>query len=194
MKILIMDTETTGLPPKGGHWETHTKDYPYVVQIAWQVYEDSALLYETCHTIKPVDYNIPPEAAKIHGITHEEAKTTGHDAITVFRHFLTDCFKAERIVGHNGSFDTSIIKAHLLRLGIPQTAFNDALYKDKRIDTMKAGTQYMVSRGFSDKWPKLSELYKVLTGDEMRGAHNALYDVQATAECYFKLKELNFIN
>lgn len=40
----------------------------------------------------------------------------------------------------------------------------------------------------SYKWPKLEELHRVLFGEPITGAHNAMVDVQATLRCFFELK------
>ena len=41
--------------------------------------------------------------------------------------------------------------------------------------------------------PKLSELHRILFGTGFEDAHNALADVEATAKCFWKLKELGII-
>ncbi len=41
----------------------------------------------------------------------------------------------------------------------------------------------------SYKWPKLEELHRVLFGEQVMGAHNAMVDVRATLRCFFELKD-----
>lgn len=38
--ILIFDTETTGLLPKGAKYDTHFNEFPHIVQLAW-LYNDT---------------------------------------------------------------------------------------------------------------------------------------------------------
>ena len=41
---------------------------------------------------------------------------------------------------------------------------------------------------------KLEELYLTLFNKKISGAHNAIYDVLATKECYYKIKDMNSCN
>ena len=172
--ILFFDCETTGLIPKGKNWETDYNDFPYIVQIAW-IMDDE----EKNYIIKPDGWYIPDEISKIHGITQGRAIEEGHPNEEVLEHFLKDAKKADLIVGHNIYFDTSIVKANLLRLGFDKTEIADALHKDKRYCTMLKSMKFMGS-----KYPKLSELYKYLFYIEFEDAHTALGDVRATKKCY----------
>ena len=42
MKVLVFDTETTGLPKKGASL-SHPELFPYIVQISWLVFDFHAL-------------------------------------------------------------------------------------------------------------------------------------------------------
>jgi len=70
--IIVFDTETTGLPPKGESWETHTSEYPYVCQLAWQIYNKGGqILYEASHIIKPDGWSISKGASDVNKITNK---------------------------------------------------------------------------------------------------------------------------
>ncbi|RLD79235.1 MAG: 3'-5' exonuclease, partial [Bacteroidetes bacterium] len=43
-------------------------------------------------------------------------------------------------------------------------------------------------------WPNLMELHKKLFGHGFEEAHNAAADIGATANCFWKLKELGVIS
>jgi len=43
------------------------------------------------------------------------------------------------------------------------------------------------------KWPKLIELYNKLFDKDFENAHDAMADILATRECYFKLRSLEII-
>lgn len=47
-------------------------------------------------------------------------------------------------------------------------------------------------RGY--KYPKLTELYFELFNKKMDNAHDSLYDVLATKECFLELKKIGVIN
>lgn len=58
------------------------------------------------------------------------------------------------------------------------------------IDTKEAGTNFCKipgGRGGQFKWPTLTELHKKLFGQDFADAHDAAYDVDATAKCFFGL-------
>ena len=190
MKILFFDTETTGLFGNK-HYSTDFMEFPHIVQIAWQLVDkDQSTLIKNCHTIRPVGYEIPEEVSEIHGIYHKDAVEHGQDLKTVLRHFITDCNEADKIVAHNIYFDTSIIKAGMLKLGINPEVGNTMLHKDKRVCTMKKTIKFVEARyddGRPGKWPKLEELYMKLFNEDLKDAHTAGGDVSALKKCYFEL-------
>ena len=177
---IAFDIETTGLPPKGADWEIGYKDFPHIVQLSWIVGEK-----ENDYLIKPEGYEITAEMTAIHGTSHEQAMKNGHDLILVLKSFLFDAAGCENLIGHNINFDTSVIKANLLRRGFDKERFNEILHKDKRYDTMLKAMPVM---GVS-KWPKLGELYQFLFKKDIDNQHNALVDIRATVECYLELKK-----
>lgn len=188
---LIFDTETTGLPPKGAKYDTNFNEFPYIVQLSW--------LWEGVmrdFIIKPEGYIIPEESTKIHGITHEMAMEKGVNIRDVFIFFIHDCNEVEKIVGHNIYFDTSIIKANVMRYA-PESfeTANEALDKSKRICTMMktikfVGAKFKNSNRY--QFPKLTELYDKLFGETFN-AHNSKDDVLATQRCYIELIRLGVI-
>jgi DNA polymerase III epsilon subunit-like protein len=198
MKILCVDLETSGLPPKGANYETDFALFPYPVQIAWVITTDAKrLLIKNNHIIRPDNWTIPVEASNIHGIDHDAAMQCGEDMLSVLRHLIWDCNHADKIIGHNLYFDLSIVKASLIRLGIKPENYEKQLDKEKRVDTMKQSINYMklaFKNGNGYKWPKLEELYFRLFNKPIDGAHNAMVDVNATLECYFELVRLKIIN
>ena len=188
--VLVFDIETTGLPPKGANYETDFNKFPHIVQIAWWFngeYHD--------HIIKPVDYEIPEEVVALHGITTEIAKAKGENFQDVILYFLGDCQNAEKIVAHNIYFDTSTVKANILRYGANEVVYNQgvvpAMDKSKRVDTMMKTIKFVNAKyadGRGGKWPKLEELYFKLF-QETFPAHNALEDVKALVRCLDPLVE-----
>lgn len=191
-KILVFDSETTGLPPKGAKYETDFDQFPHVVQLAWffnDTYHD--------YIIRPDGWTIPAEATKVHGITTEQALEQGKDWFFVVSLFIADCLEAEKLVGHNIYFDSSIIKANILRENVPEIAefVESALHKDKRVCTMMKTIKFVNAKyenGRGGKFPRLEELYTKLF-NETFDAHNALEDVKATLRCALKLNELQII-
>ena len=96
--FLIFDTETTGLPKR---WDAPISDlnnWPRVVQLAWQLHdEDGSLVSNKTYVIKPVDFDIPFESEKVHGISTLLATQIGEKIQTVFSEFLKDLSSASYI-------------------------------------------------------------------------------------------------
>lgn len=200
---LFFDTETTGIAPKGANWETDYKLFPHIVQLSWKRSDQDEV---KDYIIKPEGYEIPEETTAIHGITTEKALKEGDFFENVIRLFIKDCLEADKIVGHNIYFDTSNLKANVLRhveisgeYGPFDKKWSEqiihALNKDKRIDTMMKTVKFCsipFSNGKGNKWPTLIELHRKLFNEDFP-AHNSKHDVLATEKCFNKLVELNII-
>jgi len=148
--------------------------------------------------VKPDGWVIPAEATAIHGITTEHALEVGEPFARIADHFVHDCMIADIIIGHNIYFDSSIIKANILRMGMPNW-YNDivepAMDKTKRRCTMMKTIKFVDAKfenGRGGKFPKLEELYFKLFAEDFP-AHNALEDVKATLRCTESLIALGII-
>ena len=182
--VLFFDTETTGIPDRAAKWDVDFADYPHIVQLAWMRGE----IVES-HIIRPDGWEIPEDTTAIHGITTEFAREHGEEFAFVVDRFIEDCHDAGLICAHNIHFDTSIIKANIIReLGREYYDCNDvesALYKGKRIDTMRPTMKWVDARTETNriKFPRLEELYDRCFPGETFQAHDALEDVKAVARC-----------
>jgi DNA polymerase-3 subunit alpha len=192
--ILTFDTETSGLVPKGLNYKEHYNQFPHIVQLAW---EFNGVMKN--YIIKPDGYTIPKGAADIHGITTEIALRDGVNIKYAVLEFFADCYKAEKIVGHNIYFDTSIIKANCRRIDLDQdsiVAIDAALDKSKRIDTMMKTIKFCgIKQKDSNrlKFPTLVELHYKLFNESFP-AHDAKFDVLATKRCFDELVKRGVIN
>ena len=191
---VIFDTETTGIPPKGAQWELHYHAFPFIVQLSWKRSDqDHVNDYIINNGVQ-----IPAEAIAVHGITQEMADKSEHDFLTIAEIFISDCMEAEELIAHNGYFDISIFKANIHRFTkntYYRNKVNQALHKDKRVDTMMKTINFCnipFSNGRGKKWPKLEELYFKLF-NETFNAHNAKDDVLATERCYLELVKQGII-
>lgn len=184
--FLIFDTETTGLPKNFKAPISDSDNWPRMVQIAWQLHDNSGnLLTAKNYIVKPDGYDIPIGVSKIHGITTERAERDGHDLKLVLEELKTDLENTNYNVGHNIEFDINVVGAEFYRLGIE----ND-LAEKASIDTMKTSVDFCEipgGRGGGFKYPKLTDLHIKLFGEGFGDAHDAAYDVDATARCFFGL-------
>lgn len=182
---LIFDTETTGLPHNKTAPVEDLDNWPRLVQIAWQLHDHSGKLLSTGnHIVKPVGFTIPFNAEKIHGISTKRALEVGEELSEVLDKFSEDVNKAEVLVGHNIEFDNKIIGAEYLR-----TERENLLAEAKNIDTAEDTKEFCQLQGGIGgrlKSPKLIELYEKLFGEGFGDAHDAAYDVDATAKAFFE--------
>jgi DNA polymerase-3 subunit alpha len=186
-KTLVIDTETTGLPPLyyGKFLDpiTHCEKWGNkcrTVQIAWILYDDDDnIVKRESHIIKPNGYHIPEESTRIHGISQEKAEKEGIDIGFVLSMLKSDIIIADTIVAHNMEFDYKVILYEWL---LEDKETIDIWKNTHRVCTMK---DFLKDKNM--KWPKLSDLYSSLFNKDLDKAHNALYDASACADIYFKL-------
>ena len=132
MKIVVFDTETTGLPDK----QADLSQQPHVCQFAAVTYE----LINNGHSLEEIDAvdilikpgeSIPFECTEVHGITNSMVENKGnfksHSA--EIRRVFND---ADIAVAHNLNFDKTLLEFEFERAG-ESTVF----LPDQTFDTMK---------------------------------------------------------
>ena len=191
---LIFDTETTGLPRNKTAPITDLDNWPRLVQLAWQLHDNRGkLLSHHNYIIKPEGFDIPYKAEQVHGISTKRALAEGHDMQTVLNTFVHDLEKTSQLIGHNIEFDVNIIGAEFLRKAIN----TDNLLAITKVDTGIVSTEFCQLKGGLGgklKMPRLHELHQILFGKDFKDAHDAAYDVAATARCFFGLVKKKVVN
>lgn len=162
--IVCFDVETTGLSP--------IEDY--IIQLAMvkinsKTFEevDKRMWYiEPAHA-----YEITPGAFEAHGLTKEFLKENGVSIRDIAPEIIKFVEDADYLTYNGNSFDVKFIHKDLALFGfefpIDGKVFYDAfsLYKIYHPST-------------------LSAVYKIYTGQELEGAHDAFTDVKATIEVF----------
>lgn len=184
---LIFDTETTGIPHNKTAPLTDLENWPRLVQIAWQLHDaHGKLLTQHNCLIKPDGFDIPFKAEQVHGISTKRANEEGIPLAEVLKSLQKDLESTQLLVGHNIEFDINIIGAELIRQSIDPEPF----LAIQRLDTGIASTEFCQLQGGIGgklKMPRLSELHEKLFGEDFIDAHDASYDVDATARSFFGL-------
>ena len=191
MKVLVFDTETTGLPEGRNPSIYQTDKWPYILQLSYIIYDtdiQAILRYIDCIIRIPDDVTISDGSIEIHGITREASNTQGipiEEALADFDYWVKQC---DLIVGHNISFDKRMLIVEHIR-----NRMRSGLGSEVRLPeycTMKRGApicNIVVSpqdKKSYVKYPKLSELYMKLFSEEAQGVHNAFADVLLCLRCY----------
>ncbi len=190
---LIFDTETTGLPHNKTAPITDLDNWPRLVQLAWQLHDGFGnLLSQKSYIIRPEGFDIPFKAEKIHGISTRRANEEGIAIEEVFIQFLADLDQTKLLIGHNIEFDINIIGAEFIRSKITPDYFLSL----QKLDTGLSSIEFCQLKGGLGgklKMPRLSELYQKLFNTNFEDAHDAGYDVSATAKCFFGLIEKRIV-
>ena len=190
---LIFDTETTGIPHNKTAPLSDLENWPRLVQLAWQLHDKNGKLLSIQNFIvKPEGFDVPFIAERIHGISTARALAEGHDLLEVLKLFIKDLKGAQLLVGHNIEFDINIIGAEFLRKTLDPKTFLEAAKIDTGI-VSKEYCQLPGGPGGSIKFPKLIELHQKLFGRDFGDAHDASYDVAATARCFFGLIKVKVV-
>lgn len=183
---LIFDTETTGLPRNYNAPISDLDNWPRLVQLAWQLHDErGGLISQQNFIVKPEGFTIPYNAEKIHGISTQRALKDGQELTQVLKEFEKDLERCHYLVGHNIGFDISVVGAEMLRSKRPGN-----LQEKESLDTKDLSTDFCAipgGKGGKYKWPTLLELHTKLFGKGFGDAHDAAYDVDATAKCFFGL-------
>jgi len=192
--FLTFDSETTGLPKNYKAPLSDSDNWPRLVQLAWQINDNKGKLKSNkSYIIKPQGFTIPYNSKKVHGISTEIALKEGHNLEFVLKEFENDLLSSKYIIGHNIDFDINIVGAEYYRKKI-----RSCLENKIKIDTGEISKQFCnLSGGIGGrlKMPKLIELYEILFGEKFSDAHDATYDVNATAKSFFELvKKEQYIN
>ena len=183
---IIFDTETTGLPRDYNAPMSDVDNWPRLVQIAWQLHDARGkLLSNHNYIIRPEGFTIPYNAEKVHGISTKRALAEGHDLKEILQVFREDVIQAKFLVGHNIGFDINVVGSEFLRAELVMPLESKA-----ELDTKDISTDFCAlpgGKGGKFKWPTLTELHQKLFGVGFDDAHDAAYDVDATARCFFGL-------
>lgn len=187
MKYLFIDTETTGLSCDIDSSPMEFEKWPRLVSVAYILTDDKKVLSDNYHIVKPKNFIIPLESTRIHGISTAKAISEGEDISFVLSDFKEKLALCDFVVGHNVEYDINVLNAEYYR-------------KEKdlpvnlrpSICTMKGSAN--ICNLPNKKYPKLEELYYLLKGEKMSGAHNALVDTKAAMDCFWILKDTSMLD
>ena len=101
--IMILDTETTGLPKNRSSSIYNTNEWPYVLQLSFIIFNKNSLQIDFSYNkIIKVDDEIiiPQESTNIHGINRQMSNSGINilDALTTLNKYINE---VSSIIGHN---------------------------------------------------------------------------------------------
>ena len=178
MKIIVLDTETTGLSVKDGH---------RIVEIGCIELEDLMPTKKIFHTYLNPERKVSEKALKVHGYTDEflSDKKKFRDIADEFLNFIKD----KKIIIHNAEFDISHLDNELSLMG------KGKIEKNFIIDTLDIARDKFPGSGVS--LDALCKRYNI--DNSKRVKHTAIVDCELLSKVYINLidqkePKLNFSN
>lgn len=217
MRLLIFDSETTGLPKTKLINQDYLDLWPHIVQFSYAIYDtELQSIVEIFDYIVKLndDVIIPEDSIKIHGITNEKSKKSGIPLKEVLDEFFYYLQTADKLIGHNVSFDINMVKVEILRLIYSEgnkisrdekknlkynlhyfsnlkniyCTLQESIILCNILAIDKKGNTYM-------KYPRLIELHEKLFDSKPNGLHNSLNDILVTLRCYMKMNcDIDILN
>jgi len=207
MKVLIFDTETTGLPKTKIISQETLEKWPHILQFSFIMFDtDKSSIKSKDFIIKlPDNIEISQESTNIHGITTEISNEKGVDITISINSFFEYLEEAELLVGHNISFDINMIYIELLRIIYNKEYsqkdifdFKTNLHKITNYKNIYCTMQETIDlcsikkvnkKGEEfNKFPKLTELHEKLFDTIPKNLHNSFVDILVTLRCFMQLK------
>jgi len=185
----IVHIQTIGLPIQKGYDEyypySHNPGYENsrIVTLSWGRYSDNHQIKLVSRIIKPVDFVIPSDSIRFHGITSDVANREGCMMVDVLREFYGDIMGSV-IVCHNLNFVINIILNEAHRLD--QNNLIDYLEGSNKICTGRSTMALVGLRNNAGgyKMPKLGELYKWCARRELPVGMGSIGYVKVLASIY----------
>ena len=182
MKLLYLDTETTGVDPK--------VDSIFQISCIYVDTNDPGLTLSYDYKLAPYKNRyLTPIAKEKTGRTDEEINNFPRQDL-VFKEFQEEiCSKVDRfnrsdkmfLLGYNIAFDDSFLREWFSFNG---DRYYGSYFWNPPLDAMTyAGLKLMGMRPSLPNF-QLTTVYKALTGTEIEGAHDAMADVRATKELF----------
>lgn len=201
-KILVFDTETTGLIQND---HRNVEVFPYIIQLAYIGYNISNGKIEiSCNDIikLPKNVTISQGSIDIHKITRAISEKDGIDIKESLLKFRDAIDWSDCVIAHNISFDKKMVLKESQRNKLLSSLnFNkdtngnyipEYCTMKKGINICKIKKWNPKKKQFYIKQPKLIELYNTLFKKTPTGLHNAFIDIKVCLACFLKMeKDIN---
>ena len=199
--ILFFDTETTGIRKNGF--------IPRVVQIGALLADNEGRTISELNVLRhPEGFDeVPVEASNVHGFTTDMVKEYGISREIGLMTFFELLDKADVLVAHNIEYDLDLMNIEINEFSgdhVMKDLWRECLGKAQIFCTMNqsrdliqlplsaAQASVFKDKGITQQYknPRLTEAYRHFFNEDFEGAHDAMADVRACRDVYFKLHSL----
>ena len=112
MRIIVIDTETTGLPLNYDNSILDLNNWPHIIQLSYIIYDISSnIIVKKYNKIIKIEnhINITDDSIKLHGITREISFKHGITINQALEELNKNVVNIDLVVGHNIHFDKKMI-------------------------------------------------------------------------------------
>lgn len=190
MKVLIFDTETTGLPEGKNPSIYETQKWPHIIQLSYIVYDSETndiVTLEDDYISIGNDVIIQPESQKIHNISREMLADKGISIEQALEKFNKFSEMSDLLVGHNVSFDKRMVMVEGIRNKIRMNIHATYCTMKNSVELCKI-QRFWPNGDMYFKYPTLSELHDELFKKIPKNTHNALIDILICMRCFVKIE------
>ncbi|QIX60426.1 3'-5' exonuclease [Hymenobacter sp. BT18] len=184
--LLFVDTETTGLPRRWTRpYAAAGRNWPHVAQVAWAVYTKEGELVKSANYYLQIPVgSMQASSEAIHGLSPAFLAAQGHEPRPVLEELLRDLRTYQPlVVGHYIRLDFHMLGVEFHRAGLP-----NPLRELPTFCTMQlAANDSPEATALANR--RLGDLYQRLFGEPLESAHDAWADADATARCFFALRQ-----
>jgi DNA polymerase III epsilon subunit-like protein len=190
MKVLVFDTETTGLPEGKNPSIYETQKWPHILQLSYIVYDSETndiVTLEDDYISIGDNVVINQESQKIHNISRELLSAKGipiQEALEKFNKFSE---MSDLLVGHNVSFDKRMVIVEGIRNNIRMNIHDTYCTMKNSVELCKIQRVWPNGDTYF-KYPTLSELHEELFKKIPKNTHNALIDILICMRCFVKIE------
>lgn len=190
MKVLIFDTETTGLPEGKNPSIYETQKWPHIIQLSYIVYDSETndiVTLEDDYISIGNDVIIQLESQKIHNISREMLIDKGISIEQALEKFNKFSEMSDLLVGHNVSFDKRMVMVEGIRNKIRVNIHDTYCTMKNSVELCKI-QRFWPNGDTYFKYPTLSELHNELFQKIPKNTHNALIDILICMRCFVKIE------
>lgn len=177
MKVLLLDTETTGLPLSG---DQYAFEQPFVIQLGgvlFDIREDRIDKSINTLVLPPEGAVFNERAVAVHGFSEEVVRANGKSAEEVYEEVRSLRLEADVVGSYNWEFDERLIRTSAVRqLGCaPDYVLGEHGKGIVHHCVMKQCIAF-----YQHPREKLVTVYKRIMGVPLTDAHDAMADVVAS--------------
>ena len=180
---LLFDTETSGLPNFRAPADDPSQPRLASICMIRTSMNAADTLEMREHLIKPDGWKMDPQAAAVNGLTDELLEAEGVPVKEALDYYEEQIRAGYVVVAYHAQFDCKVMRGEFRRAGR-----DDLFDRTRNICAMRSTNGLDVKKASGKGgFPKLSDTYRRLFGEEIPGAHGSYADTIALQRVFVEL-------